>query len=1167
MALSRISLAASTLLLIAGLSAFGQTSNGRIAGLVEDSTGAIIPGASVTVLNLKTDVKATFSTDTSGAFLFALPAGNYSLSVEATGFRKSVVNNIELTVGAELSQTVKLEVGSTTESVQVEASAVTVQTTDSQLSRAVTMREIDTLPQLGRTPITLAALAAPGVQINAGDPSFSRVNGLRQGANNSKLDGIDVNDSVVPRLGLSLTANNTDSIGEFRVVTGGKAEYGRSAGAQVELITRTGSNDWHGNLFEYLRNTDLNANDFFSNTSGTPRPKFIQNIYGGSVGTKIMRDKWFIFGNFQGRRTSQDTIRNRTVYTPEAKTGLFRYKDSGGNVQSYNIVANDPLKLGIDPTVAKVLARIPTPNNTDVGDGLNTQGYRFNSPSGGLEDQFTIRSDYNINSNNHTFMRWSWQRNTSFDALNSADATYPGEPVGTQGGHRWGYAIGDDWNIKPNLINEFRFGHQQATVNFFRPGRPQGPAVYLNLPFNPDFNGFAQGRWSPVNDITENLTWLRNKHTFKMGANIRHTLQHGYNEGGIYPTITTAVANGSTTPAGVGPAVSGATLTTFQQMFNDVLGRVDQVTQTFYSDLTKFQPGAQVRDFVLNEGGFFFQDDWRVSHKLTFNMGIRWEYFLRPKEINGLQGYLDQAALINSGSPSTNVSVVKGQDWFKNDWNNFAPRFGFAYDVKGDGKMAIRGNFGIFFDRAMGAVISAIDGATPGFAQAVPVLTPSGSEVRVSNGLVSPAVPGAPSLTPAVNRNISVYVANPNLATGYVENFSLNVQREVMRSTVLEVGYVGNRGVKLFMFRDINQPRIYGDFLNSFKELQAYCNPGSGSTCASNGPTPSANNTLVKLFGTPAAAISTLSATTLVQGLVGTAVNTVDRTNFSKYAAAGISQTYLRPYPQFNQVRLGTNDGRSYFDSLQVSLRRSAGSLRTSINYTYGKAIDNIGAYSATSSSPEGNGYAPPIDSLNLNLMRGIADFDHKHTFNTQTIYTLPFGRGKRWGSNINKVVDSLAGGWDMGGIWIWQTGNPYTVLSQRYTAGYNSQFTWANYNGARGTPGSVQRQGNGVYYLNAADLANFSFPAAGEVGSQGRNQFYGPRFFDVDMSLVKKFKFTETMGVAFRAEAYNLFNNTNFSGLQLNLNNPATFGKFSSTTGLQAGSARTMQMSLRFDF
>ncbi len=253
--------------------------------------------------------------------------GTYTLTVEAAGFSKTTVTEIELAVSSNIAQDVTLEVGKLTEVIEVRANAVSVATTDAQVSAAVTMRDIDTLPQLARTPITLA-IFQPGVQIsqngsNTGtDTSYSHVNGLRQGSNNSTLDGIDVNDAVAPRLGLSLTANNTDSVEEFRVVTeGGKAEYGRNAGAQVELVTRSGTNTPHGSLFDYIRNQALNANDFFSNKSGVAKPMFIQNIYGGSFGGPIKRSKLFIFGNYQGRRTHQAISRVRTVPTDSGQDG------------------------------------------------------------------------------------------------------------------------------------------------------------------------------------------------------------------------------------------------------------------------------------------------------------------------------------------------------------------------------------------------------------------------------------------------------------------------------------------------------------------------------------------------------------------------------------------------------------------------------------------------------------------------------------------------------------------------------------------------------------------------------------------------------------------------------------------------------------------------------
>ena len=241
--------------------AFAQTRASRLEGTVQDQSGAVVPGAKVTAINAKTQSRGDATTGPQGEFTIpTLQPGTYTISVEASGFRKTVINDLELNVGETQSQIVKMEVGQTSESVMVEANAASVQTTDSDISNAITMRNIDTLPQLNRSPITLAIFQA-GVQIDvrAGqDASFSHVNGLRQGSNNSTLDGIDVNDSLVPRLGLSLTSNNSDSVEEFRVVTeGGKAEFGRSAGAQVQLITRSGTNEYHWSAYDYLRNTAL----------------------------------------------------------------------------------------------------------------------------------------------------------------------------------------------------------------------------------------------------------------------------------------------------------------------------------------------------------------------------------------------------------------------------------------------------------------------------------------------------------------------------------------------------------------------------------------------------------------------------------------------------------------------------------------------------------------------------------------------------------------------------------------------------------------------------------------------------------------------------------------------------------------------------------------------
>lgn len=1165
--------------MLVGVSLFAQTNNGRITGTVTDPSGAVVPNAKISALNVKTHTAKEATSNEQGSYTIpAVEPGVYTVTATASGFSKTVVSNLAVEVSGTAEADFSMKVGSGNETVEVAANAVAVQTTESAKSNVITMKDIDTLPALNRTPITLAVFQ-PGVQVSAGDVSFSRINGQRQGSNNTTLDGIDVNDSVVPRLGLSLTANNSDSVGEFRIITqGAKAEYGRNAGGQVELITRSGTNAFHGNAFDYLRNTDLNANDFFNKNTATPidRPKFIQNIFGGSFGGPIKHNRLFIFGNYQGRRTRQEVVRNRTVLTAAAKQGIFTYK-SGGAIQTYNIAANDPRGIGVDPQVKKIFAMLPDPNNCDVGDGLNTCGFRFNGPNNSYEDQFTIKGDANVTDRIKVFLRWSWQRNSSIDSLNNADATFPGQLAGTQGGHRWGNSMGGDWTISNTLVNEARYGHQSAQVAFVRPARLAGPTWVSNLYTDPISSSYAQGRNSPVDDIIDNVTKTWRSHVFKMGMKYSRTSQVGYNDSGIWYNLTDALANGNVpvVPATLSSLPSG-TQTTFQQLYNDVLGRMDSIAHTFISnDLSTFQaPGiTRTRTHVLQEHGYYFQDDWKVSRNLTLNLGVRWELFLPPVEQSGAQATIQNAGQVTPTNTATNLTIQQSTKWYNTDWNNFAPRLGFAWDVTGDGKTAVRGNYGMFYDRMIGATVSLTDSNTPGFSQGglttpqtltAAQLSAAGcgaapaGDVRFNDCIPLPATPGAPALTPSVGtRSTSIVIFEPNLRTGYVHSFGLNVQREITRNTIVEAGYVGNLGVKLFMDRDMDQMHIDGDFLGAFKEIQA--NVLSGTPV-------SASNSLVKIFGSPANAISSLGKSNFQLGNVGAAANTLDRSFNSKYAAAGLPQTYLRAYPQFNQLIVGDNSGRSYYHALQLSVRRNTGALRLSANYTYSHSIDNI--------SVDGNGFTTAIDNYNLAANRANGDADHRHSGNASVSYSLPFGQGKRWGSGWNRAVDSLLGGWEVGQVWIIQDGSPFTVNSQRTTRHLTgtgttgTSTTWADFSGDT-TGHAVQNSDGSVSWFSATQIAGFGFPAAGTYGTSGRNHFRGPGYFDVDASLVKRFKVTEGQSFTFRAEAYNLFNKTNFTNPGVNMNNIATgtFGRLTSTTGPAGTGARNLQLTLRYDF
>ncbi|HZL57844.1 MAG TPA: TonB-dependent receptor [Bryobacteraceae bacterium] len=1153
-----------TLFALFALSAFAQGTTGRIDGVVQDPSGAVIAGAKVTATETRTQVTAQTVSDSSGNFAFvSLLPGFYNLSVESAGFRKEVLNNMELAVGATISQIVKLQVGQTGESVTVDASAPAIQTTDSQIGSAITMKSVDNLPQLARTPIAFAIMQ-PGVEIDirAGqDQSFSHIDGQRQGSNNSTLDGIDVNDSVAPRLGLSLTANNTDSVEQVSVLTSGfNPEYGRSAGSEIQLVTRSGTNEYHGNAFDYLRNTDFNANDWFNNSTGVAIPTYIRNIYGGTFGGPIRKNKTFIFGNFQGTRTRQQTTHTRTVPTLTARQGIFEYLDSAGAVHQYNLAAADPLHIGIDPAVAKLLAQYPTPNTNSVGDGLNTAGYLFNNPVPSLEDQFTIKGDHRVNENNSLFLRWSWQRNSSIDNLNSADATFPGQPQGSQGGHRWGFSTGYTATITPNLVNIFTAGHQSSLVAFNRPNRPNGPVFLFQSGWTSiPFTAFAQGRNSPVNQFNDTLSWTKGNHTLKFGASLEFTQQYGYNYAGVYPNVSTSTLNGAGVPTSVIPAgLTSAQTTTFNNLYNDLLGRVSSVAQTYYSDLASYQPAGTPLSHGIdyNYYGFFAQDEWRYNRKLTLNYGVRWDYYGSPHEINGQQGTLNNIAQVNGINNVDNLTVQKSGSWFNKDLNNFAPRFGFAYDLTGDGKTAIRGGYGIFYDRAIGAAISDIDGSTPGFSYGATVFPDqNGGDLRYSQGIPVASTPSpTPTLTPAATRSISsIYVLNPNLKTGYVQSYNLTIQRQLPWNNTLQVAYVGNEGSKLFYNRNVNQPQVTPDFVTAFNQLAAY----AGNTAT---PVP-AGNLFVQVYGSPGAAVTAVGSSNLTQANVGGVINTLDVTNYAKLNAAGISEYYFRHYPQFQTVILGTNDGRSNYNSMQVRLVHNSKNIQVAANYTFSKSIDNT--------SVEGNGFTSAVDNYNLHLNRAVSDFDRRHSLNALFTYTLPIGHGQKFGGNMPKFLDTAIGGWNLGGTLIDQSGYPFSVASQHST--FPGGTTYATYTGTNTSIGQVSEQGGGVYYFTPAQVAQFTtvLTPAFQIGNAGRNIFRNPWFNELDMSLIKSFKITERQKVSFRAEGYNVFNHPNFGGPATNITTPASFGKFSTTLGTQNGStsARTMQLALRYEF
>ena len=389
-------------------------------------------------------------------------------------------------------------------------------------------------------------------------------------------------------------------------------------------------------------------------------------------------------------------------------------------------------------------------------------------------------------------------------------------------------------------------------------------------------------------------------------------------------------------------------------------------------------------------------------------------------------------------------------------------------------------------------------------------------------------------------------------------NFTL--QHEILRNTVIEAGFVSNRAIKQVLDQNINQTRIYDGFLGDFNELRAF---------QSSAVPTSPDNTLVRIFGTPAAAITGIGATPVRQGSVGAAANTIDTSNYTRYAA-GVSQFYLRNFPQFTNVILTTNAGRTYYDSLQLSLRRQVGSLKGAINYTFSKTIDNV--------STDGGGNNGPLDNYNLRLNRTVSDIHRPHTFNWSASYSIPFGKGKLIGGNMPGWLDRIAAGWEIGSLGIITSGQPLSISSGIYTGPNVTDFgplgsnigSLANHSGTDRSIGKIERYAGGVRFFTPEQAALFSVPAPGIIGNAGRNTFTGPGFFNTDVSIVKRFRiYGERTFLTFRAEGYNLLNTVNFIAPSLNLQTPQTFGVISATpvgASNQSG-ARILQFALRLDF
>lgn len=997
-----------SLFLLAG-QVYGQGTTSRVTGTVVDTSGAVVSGATVNLTNEANNVSFTTQTSSGGSYAFDLiPAGIYKVSVEKGGFKKFVTTGVIVQINQPATVNISLEVGDVSSQVTVEAGAVAVQTSSSgNIGSTIDQKTLQSLPIVGvrgRNPLELLNFQ-PGVVTGGNTGGAVNVHGSRDRAFNFTLDGVDVNESSAGGSNFTPLRSNPDSLQEFQVVTSGfTAELGRSSGAQVTMITKSGTNQIHGNAFEYYQTPRFSAKSYSANINNLAKEQFVQNIFGGSIGGPIVKDKLFYFANLQMLRAYDTALVTRTVYTQSARSGLFRYVvgranaaagtatpsvDAAGNpvlspcggavttlcLRSYNI-ANNPTGDTIDPTLLAAINAQPLPNNFNTGDGLNTAGFNFASPQHEKQYDFVTKFDYSLNEKNLIYVRYAQgAQNTFGDSANAGRPVFPDSPnfVDTFRDPK-NLAINYRWSPTNRFINEFILGLNKFAFSFDTPEPdPSIPYAFLDIA-TANTNFVSNARKLQTWQFIDNVTLDYSPHVFKSGFNFRFGKQTDDRSSvagvGIEPTVTLDSAAGF---AGFALPATGATgintndLPRLQRAINNLLGRVGTVSQAFVSDPNnsgQFAPAGTRWIFTAKypELDFYAQDNWRVRPNLTLDLGVRWEIKLNPSS-DGRPILVPNQPFTLGSAPSNTLGWTAG-DLFKNDFRKILPSIGFAWDPFKSGKTSIRANYRISSDRIATQLFAAsLYQNIPGNA-----LSASNTTFGQGGGLFRNVAPVIAALTPSSTPDAlrrpaafsvnSINVVDPALEFPQVHSWTASFQREISKNNVLEVNYVGKHAVHLLGAYNANQvnvnARVPGQsesFLDAFNNIRA------NSTYDSRLINLIFSGNAANSAGT--ARFRALDAAALSQGNVATLALAASRkVCVAADVTAGICtnaqlnqrlldlngfSSLLQPYSQFTGglIVFDSND-YSWYHGLEVIFKRQVSSALTAqVSYTLSRSMDN----------------------------------------------------------------------------------------------------------------------------------------------------------------------------------------------------------------------------------
>jgi hypothetical protein len=1091
-------------LAVSVLPALSQIDRGAIVGTVSDASGAVVAKATVTITNKATGVSTSIPVNNTGEYqVLTLIPGEYAVKAGAPGFETSVRDGIVVHVQDRISLNFTLKVGSVVEQVVVTGSEPLLQTQTADVGNVVDTQQVNDLPLNGRRYADLALLE-PGVQkfYAANNPAPDRfsVNGNMELQNNFLLNGIDNNSwsENLQEFSVQVVQPPPDAVQEFRVQTRTySAEFGNSAGAVINATIKSGTNAYHGNLYEYVRNAAFDANSWINDTNQKPKGGFTQNQFGGTFGGPIIKNKAFFFADLERFTSRQSTTVQSTVPTPLMKAGNFtelNYSLSDSTIpgQSGCYVGNilqstsSTGQTCLDPVAAKLMPLVPNPNVAKAVSVQGTPGSWTGAPNylfatSVPNDVYSLdgRVDYNITPKDNIFGSYSYRHVNRQDPPWTANGVIGSGNFATQYRlHDQAVSLGWTHTLSNNLVNDFRFGFNrdyahsdpvgvtlgtsQAESLIGLTGIPNGPGAGGLPPI--EINGLTRigtSPWRPQYQISqawnmiENLSWLKGNHSFKFGYQYLRKSDN---------FLDLRAPQGELQTNGIYTASGNFGVPDF------LLGDVDGVHFTTPKVVHYFQPGHS----------FYAMDTWKTTPKLTLTYGVRYELF---------------APILERDNDTTNFTAANGggivtaahgaSGWYDRalihpDLNNFAPRLGFAYQM--NSRVVWRGGYGVFYQHSNRIGSESILQLNPPFLQDVQLNQSGTSTVfQLKNGFPINQITGSGfDLT-----QIQLRAQDPNQRASYVEQASFGPEMQITNQTVLAATYVGNWGRKMNRLRDNNMPHVVG-FDSGCPVLQY-----------------------------PFANLST--------------VTNIDTNKGGGNCASTGQHAFLE---------LATNDGNTDYNSLELSLRqRMSRGLSYSLGYTFSHGLADFGDNLTAGPLPQ-NSYNYAAEMSNSNL-------DIRNRFVGNFVWELPFGQGKRWLSSGG--ASRWVGDWQFNGIVTLQTGSPYSVTaSNDGLLGFNRNV----YPNCVGDPFAGATTNPSLYTTTGflINPAAFAQPAPGTFGTCAPRKFYGPGIQMFDLSLFKNFRFTERWYLQFRTEFFNAFNHPNFAAPNANIANPGSFGKVSST-------------------